>query len=134
MTISSKLRLALQETPRLPRDAATVELALTYARQLDRLIKRLGEEEAIDSPVHHKRVITEVDIIGRRLEATLDRLGMSPGARPAVRGGGQEAGGDPASGQLDQLRADAAAGGGGAAGLDYTEAVDPAVTAADAGD
>lgn len=131
MTISSKLRLALRDTPRLPRDAATVELALTYARHLDQLIVRLGEPESIDSPAHHKRVITEIDIIGRRLEATLDRLGMSPGARPAVRGGGQETGGDPATRQLDQLRADAAAG---TAGVDYTEAVDPAVTAANAGD
>ena len=132
MTISSKLRLALQSTPRLERDAATVELALTYGRLLDKLIKRLSEDEATDSPTHHARVIREIDVIGRRLDATLDRLGMSPGARPAVRGGGEGTGGDPASAALDGLRADAA--GAGAAGVDYTEAVDPAVTAADAGD
>jgi hypothetical protein len=130
MTIQSKLRRALQSTPLLERDEVTAELALVYARQLDRLFVRLGEDEAVESPTHHKRVITEIDIIGRRLEATLDRLGMSPGARPAVRGGGEGTGGDPASAALDQLRGDVDTG---AAGVDYAEAVDPAVTAADAG-
>jgi hypothetical protein len=131
VTIHSKLRLALQDAPRLPRDLAVVELALTYARELDRLFVRLAEPDAIDSPVHHKRVITEIDIIGRRLEAVLDRLGMSPGARPAVRATEPGAGGDPDSAALAALRSDAA---GGAPGLDYAAAVDPAVTAADAGD
>lgn len=106
-----------------------MELALSYARQLDRLFVRLSEPEAVESPAHHKRVITEIDIIGRRLEATLDRLGMSPGARPAVRDGGQVVGGDPGSAALDGLRADAAAG---TAGVDYAAAVDPAVAGADA--
>jgi hypothetical protein len=126
VTILSKVRAALQSTPRLDRDAATVELALAYARQLDRLFVRLSESEALESQAHHKRVITEIDIIGRRLESTLDRLGMSPGARPAVRDGGQSDGGDPDSAELDRLRRDAAAGAP-TSGRDYAAAVDPAV-------
>jgi hypothetical protein len=129
VTILSKLRLALRDTPRLPRDAATVELALTFAKQLDRLVVRLAE--AVDEgPVQHKRVISEIDIIGRRLESALDRLGMSPGARPAVRGS-EVTGGDPNSVALDGLRTDAAAG---AARFDYAASVDPAVAETLAGD
>jgi hypothetical protein len=129
VTISSRLRAALRSTPRLDRDAATVELALAYAKQLDRLFIRLSERDAVDSPTHHKRVITEIDIMGRRLQAILDRLGMSPAARRVMRDGGQAVGGESDSAALDGLRADAAAG---AAGVDYAAAVDPAVTAADA--
>lgn len=127
MTIASKLRASLRSTPRLPRDEVTVELALSYARTLDRLFKRLREPEAQDSFTHHRRVISEIDTIGKRLDATLDRLGMSPGARPPAREA--EPGGDPDAAALEQLRADAAAG---AAGEHYAEAVDPAVTEADA--
>ncbi|HET7469606.1 MAG TPA: hypothetical protein VFJ81_08015 [Gemmatimonadales bacterium] len=127
MTIAEKLREALDSTTWEPRDAAVVELAVKYAAQLDELFVRLGEDEAVESATHHKRVITEIDIIGRRLEAVLDRLGMSPASRPVVRNGGEGTGGDADSAALDGLRADAAAG---AAGVDYASALDPAVAAA----
>lgn len=127
MTILSKLRISLRTTPRLPRDTATVELALRYAALLDDLFVRLDEHEAVESGAHHRRVIMEIDTIGKRLDAVLDRLGMSPGARPAVREA--DPGGDPDSATLDALRYDAA--GGGAAGVDYTEAVDPTVAETD---
>ena len=124
----SRLRASLRSTPRLERDAATVELALAYARQFDVLGAALAEIDPVESSVAHRRAVASYKDIGRMLEATLDRLGMSPGARPAVRDGGQ-VGGDPDSAALDRLRADAAAG---TAGVDYAAAVDPAVTAADA--
>lgn len=129
--IATALERALESMTLLKRDGAIAELARVYARELDGLFTRLGEDEATDSATHHKRVITEIDIMGRRLEAVLDRLGMSPGARPAVRGGGEGESDDPATRALDELRADTAAG---TAGIDYAAAVDASVTAADARD
>lgn len=124
VTVLSRLKASLKDTPVLPRDAATVQLALQYAALIDVLFIRLEEPEAVENPAQHRRVIMEIDTIGRRLDACLDRLGMSPGARPAARNA--ETGGDPASEALDGLRADADA----PAGIDYSPAVDPAVTAA----
>lgn len=107
MTIHSKLLKSLETTPVLMRDLVSVELALAYAEKLDGLLVRLGEEEALDSAAHHKRVITEIDIVGRRLEAMLDRLGLSPAARPAVPSGGGPAVPDPTAAALDGLVRDA---------------------------
>lgn len=129
MTILSKLRLSLKTTPLLPRDFATRELALSYAALLDGLFIRLEETESVENPTQHRRVIMEIDTIGRRLEAALEKLGMSPGSRPAIRE--TEGTGDPESEALDALRYESA---GGAAGVDYTSAVDPAVTEADTED
>ena len=124
MTILSKTRAALRDTPRLPRDSATVELALKYAALLDDLFVRLDEHESVESSTEHRRVIMNIDTIGRRLDAVLDRLGMSPGARPPARDA--EPGGDPANAALDAQRADATA----PAGIDYSPALDPSVEAA----
>lgn len=124
VTIVSRLRAALKDTPRLPRDEATVHLALEYAALLTDLLTKLEEPEATENPSEHRRVIMSIDTIGRRLDACLDRLGMSPGARPPARDA--EPGGDPASDALDALRTDASA----PAGIDYSPAVDPAVAAA----
>ncbi len=109
----------------MDRDAATVELALVHARQLDVIAAALTELDPVENSVGYRRAVASYKDIARMLEATLDRLGMSPAARPARRGE-EEAGGDPDSAALDRLRADAAAG---TAGVDYTAAVDPAVAA-----
>lgn len=125
---------ALETTPRLPRDVAAVALALEYATILDDATDRLrdaGEGEAEDGK-DFGRMIAVIARVGPRYEAMLDRLGLSPGARPATRDG-EGIGGDPASAALERARADAAAGAP-ASGIDYAAAVDPAVTEADAAD
>lgn len=139
MSIESALEQALESTPRLPRDLATVQLALRYAELLDDAFDALAVEPSLedgerDDGAMHARTVLEISRIGARLEATLDRLGMAPSARPAVTGnGGGESGPTAEAVALEQLRADAAAGAP-ASGLDYAAAVDPAVTAADAED
>lgn len=137
MSVEDALAAALESTPRLPRDEAVVQLALRYAETLDDSFRALAfrvpaEDGERDDGAARARTVLEISRLGARLEATLDRLGMTPGARPAVRGDGGE-GADPARGALERLRADAAAGAP-TAGVDYTEAVDPAVTEADAED
>lgn len=132
LSISVQLDDALATTPRLPRDAVTVALAYRYANVLDDCFEALVGDDAIEDPAEHARKVLEIARLGQRLEATLDRLGMSPSARPAVTGSGGEVV-DPATGELDRLRADAAAGAP-SSGLDYAAAVDPAVTEADAAD
>lgn len=62
-------------------DAAAVELAKVYARAID-----------ADGPI---------DVIGPKLLAVLDSLGMTPKARAAQKGG---SGDKPASDPLDELR------------------------------
>jgi hypothetical protein len=141
MSVEDALAEALETTPRLPRDAAAVQLALRYAEALDDCFEALsgrgtdpGAEDAAEDPATHARVILEIARLGQRLEAMLDRLGMAPGSRPAITGSGGEGGGtDPASAALEQQRRDAAAGAP-SSGLDYAAAVDPAVTEADAVD
>jgi hypothetical protein len=49
------------------------------------------------------RVVNVITKIGPRYESVLDKLGMSPGARPATRGG-EPHGVDPAAAALDELR------------------------------
>lgn len=130
MTVAADLAESLRTTPVLPRDAVTVALAHRYAGALDDLFDRLEDMEAQEDGAHHARTVLEITRIGARLEATLDRLGMSPGARPATRGAEGQTGDDPARDSLDTLRRDADAGAP-ASGVDYAAAVDPAVTAAD---
>ena len=125
---------ALETTPRLPRDAVTVQLAYRYAEALDDMFERLGtDHDVAEDLAAHARVILEITRIGARFEACLDRLGMSPGARPAIPSVGGERGESPDTRALDALRSDAAHGAP-TAGIDYAASVDPAVTDADAED
>jgi hypothetical protein len=111
-----------------------VALAYRYAAALDDCFDALGGDNPTEDPADHARKILEIARLGQRLELTLDRLGMSPAARPAVTGnGGGEHGPTPAAGELERLRADAAAGAP-TSGLDYAASVDPAVTDADTED
>lgn len=121
---------ALITAPHLPRDLAAVQLARTYADMLDDALDRLAEraEEEDDGSRAFARVVAVIAKIGPRYEAVLDKLGMSPGARPAVRGG-EPHGVDPAAAALDDLRDGAVAD-----GVDYSAVVDPAVAEADAAD
>lgn len=131
MSLAGDFREALETTPRLPRDAATAALGEMYADALDDMFDRLrNDPDTNEDPATHARVILEITRIGGRLESIMDKMGMTPGSRPLVdKPGG--VGGDPASDRLDQQRADAAAGAP-TSGIDYTAAVDPAVTEADA--
>lgn len=123
---------AIDTAPHLPRDLAAVHLARTYASMLDdaldRLAERQEEEEDDDGSRAFARVVAIIAKIGPRYEAVLDKLGMSPGARPAVRGG-EPHGVDPAAAALDQLRNGAAP-----AGFDPAAHLDPAVAEALADD
>jgi hypothetical protein len=138
-SIEGALEVALETTPRLPRDMATVQLALRYAELLDDLFAALGKQVAPedaerDDGAEYARTVLAIARTGARFEATLDRLGMAPSARPAVTGiGGGEHGPTAEAVALEQLRADASAGAP-ASGVDYAAAVDPAVAAADAAD
>jgi hypothetical protein len=129
VTVAEDLAKSLRTTPTLPRDAVTVALAHRYAATLDACFDALTGWQAEEDPATHARVILEITRIGARLEATLDRLGMSPGARPATRGAEGMTGDDPARDSLDTLRRDADAGAP-ASGVDYAAAVDPAVAEA----
>jgi hypothetical protein len=134
VSLSVQLDDALATTPRLPRDAVAVALAYRYAAALDDCFDALTEPKATEDPAEHARKVLEIARLGQRLEQTLDRLGMSPSARPAVTGsGGGEHGPTPAAGELERLRADAAAGAP-TSGLDHAASVDPAVTEADSED
>lgn len=133
MTIYGELERSLESVPRLPRDAASISLALRYAGALDDCFDVLTGADASEDPAHHARVVLEISRLGGRLEAMLDRLGMAPSARPLTREEGGPGATDPASRALDALRADSASGYPGA-GVDYTAAVDPAVTEADTWD
>jgi hypothetical protein len=133
MSIYGDLVDALESTPRMPRDAGAVGLAKAYAGLLDDCFDALANDDATEDPAEHARKVLEISRIGARLEAMLDRLGMAPGARPAVPNGRGGTGGDPASSALDALRSDAAAGAP-STGIDYAAAVDPSVTEADAED
>lgn len=129
---AAALEAALPTTPALPRDAAMINLARRQAARLDDvedLIEQAESEESGRSVISLETLRDRM--IGRYL-ATLDRMGMSPGARPAVRGGEHDGKPDPAAVALSGLQSGAA--GSAAAGLDSTAFVDPAVTDADAGD
>lgn len=125
-SLSNALDQALRTTPVLPRDMAMVALARQYAAMLDDAVDRIGEAEEDDAGRDLARAVAIVAKIGPRFEATLDRLGMSPGARPAARGGEPHDGVTAAASALAGLQS------GPAAGVDYASCVDPAVTAADA--
>lgn len=121
---------AVRTAPRLPRDAATVHLARHYAAMLDDAFDRLqdGAEQDGEDSRDFARVVNIVAKIGPRYEAVLDKLGMSPGARPAARGGDPH-GSSPASQTLRELQSGAAAH-----GVDPAAGVDPAVAEALAGE
>jgi len=133
VTISGELDEALESTPVLPRDSVAVALARRYANALDDCFDSLINDEAAEDGAAHARVILEISRLGGRLEAMLDRLGMSPAARPAVPTGGGGGGPSPAGVALEQLERDAAAGAP-TSGVDHTAFVDPAVTEADSED
>lgn len=134
ISLAVQLDDALATTPRLPRDLVTVALAYRYALTLDDCFDDLISDKAMEDPAEHARKVLEIARIGARLETTLDRLGMSPSARPAVTGaGGGESGPTAESRSLEQLRSDAASGAPNS-GVDYAAGVDPAVTEADTED
>lgn len=118
---------AVASAPHMPRDVAMVHLARQYAAMLDDAFDRMDDaaEQGDEESRVFARVVGLVAKIGPRYEAVLDKLGMSPGARPAVRGG-EPHGVDPAATALGQLRD----GDGAAAGLDPTAYLDPAVAQA----
>lgn len=132
MTILSDLEDSLRTTPTLPRDALAVAMLKRYARAIDDCFDDLNSVDAVEDRAVHARVVLEIARLGQRVEAMLDRLGMAPSARPAMPKTG-EPGVDPQARALDQLRSDAATGAP-ASGIDYTAAVDPAVTDADTED
>ena len=132
-SLSEQLDDALATTPRLPRDAVAVALAYRYAAALDDCFDALTDDDAMGDPAEHARKVLGIARLGARLEAQLDRLGMSPSARPAVQGDGGDHGPTPEAAAFQRLRADAAAGAP-ATGLDYAAGVDPAVTEADTAD
>jgi hypothetical protein len=135
-SLTTSLRKALDSTPRLPRDRAAVRLAMHYAGLLDDLFDRLDEigehqpdDEGRDTGVADtNRLASLIAKIGPRYEATLDKLGMVPGARPATRGG-DPSGTSPAAALLSYLQRGLTP-----EGFDPRAAVDPSVTGADAGD
>jgi hypothetical protein len=133
VNLTGQLDAALENTLVLPRDAVTVALAHRYAAALDDCFDALVNGDAAEDGAAHARVVLEISRLGGRLEATLDRLGMSPGARPAVHSGGGTSGPTLAAGALAQLERDAVAGAP-TSGLDYAAAVDPAVAEALAAD
>lgn len=133
MSLAVQLDDALATTPRLPRDAVTVALAYRYATALDDCFDALTGADALEDPAEHARKVLEIARLGARLEATLDRLGMAPSARPAVVGNGGDHGPTAEALAFERLRADAAAGAP-SSGLDYAAGVDPAVAAADSED
>ena len=121
------LTAALGTTPRLPRDDAIVTLALALADQLDEAIDQLGEADEEDAARNFHRMITVVDKITLRYLQTLDKLGMSPGSRPARQAGEGDRRADPADTALGRLQSAAA---GAAPGQHPGSALDPAVAAA----
>ncbi len=128
-SLSTSLRKGLDSTPRLPRDRAAIRLAMHYASLLDDAFDRLREVgEDGDSLANFNRMAALIAKIGPRYEATLDKLGMTPGARPAVRGG-DPAGVSPAASWLAFLQS-----GGTPPGFDPGASVDPSVAEADAVD
>jgi hypothetical protein len=132
-SLTTSLRKALDSTPRLPRDRAAVRLAMNYAETLDDLWDRLAEirenDFATDEQVANiNRLTSLIAKVGPRYEATLDKLGMVPGARPAARGG-EPGGTSPAAALLAYLQRGLTP-----EGFDPRAAVDPSVTGADARD
>lgn len=133
-SLSTALRKALDSTPRLPRDRAGVRLAMNYAATLDDLFDRMDEirehDFATDEQVANiNRLTGQIAKIGPRYEATLERLGMFPGARPATRTGEPAGGQSPEAALLAYLQRGLTP-----PGFDPAAAVDPAVTDADAAD
>ncbi|HET8716658.1 MAG TPA: hypothetical protein VFM50_02820 [Nocardioidaceae bacterium] len=76
MTIETRLRAALRNATLRPEDAATVELAHTYARYLD----------AMHRPCEECRCPGGHDLakVGPALLAALAALGLTPAARAAL--------------------------------------------------
>lgn len=127
-SLRGALAAALESAPYLPRDRAAVALAFRYADLIDDAQDRIEQAEDDDESRAYGRYVTVVAKIGPRLEAVLDRMGMTPGARPAVPGGVPHgAAPDPRASALEHLERSA---GTPAAGLDPSALVDPAVAAA----
>lgn len=130
-SMRAAVEASLPDLPRKPRDEAAVAALKLYAVLLDDIVDRLKDAAEEDEARDFGRMVTAVTKIGPRFERMLDMLGMTPGSRPTAPQGGQPAGGDPTATALEQLRADVRSA---AARFDPAAAVDPAVTAADAGD
>lgn len=126
-SLRAALDEALRTTPYMPRDVAMVTLARRYADTLDDAYDRLDEasEDEEEQPRNFGRMVAVIAKIGPRYEAVLDKLGMSPGARPATRGG-EPHGVDPAAAALASLQS-----GGSPAGVDTSAHLHPAVADAD---
>jgi hypothetical protein len=122
------LETALRTTPHLPRDVAMIALARQYAAMLDDANDRLAQALEEDEQRAFQRMVNVVTKVGALYAATLDKLGMSPGARPAVRGGEPHSV-DPSAAALAELQSGAAP-----AGADPSAHLDPAVAEALASD
>lgn len=129
-SLRAALDEALRTTPYMPRDTAMVMLARRYADTLDDAYDRMTEasESEDDEPRNFARMVAVIAKIGPRYEATLDKLGMSPGARPATRGG-EPHGVDPAAAALEGLQSGITP-----PGLNPAAHLHPAVAEVDAGD
>lgn len=118
MTLRAKFEQAIGALKLSEEDAATVELARTYAELMDnaapaaKYVEALRWLEGVDSEDanadRHVRTITAAlsahtvaSDLGPKFQAALDALGMTPRARSALKKGGMAD--VPARSQLDQL-------------------------------
>jgi len=117
----SAVRRAIRQLDAGDIDRGAVELAITYARQIDgaelvhaQLVKALREVEALDVDLHDRLLglvvrverVHVLGLLGPKLLAALEALELSPRARAAVVKGGTRG---HSTSPLDQLRARRAA-------------------------
>lgn len=134
----TSLRAALDEslrsTPHLPRDQAVIAVACHLADLLDDATDRLTDaaEGETEDGRDFARMVTVIDRLTPKYLAALDRLGMSPGARPQTRAGEHDGRTDPAAAELAKLQSSGP--GSPSAGIDYAAHLDASVTEADSVD
>lgn len=115
------LETALESVHTLPGDAAAVELARRYSRELDEavvvaasLTKALRELLELDADLHDRFLVLTTRIeatavaaaVGPKLLAVLEQLGMTPAGRARLLGreGGGGRGDGSRGSKLDELR------------------------------
>lgn len=109
---------------------AAIALARHLADLIDDATDRLSDaaEGETEDGRDFGRMVVVIDRLAPKYLAVLDKLGMSPGSRPAVRGGERDGRTDPAAAALARLQS--AGAGAPADGLDYAAHLDPAVAQA----